>query len=51
MLGERKRKDGILNNSGRLERQLEGMQNERTGTALQREAGTEGGAGDGAGGH
>lgn len=45
----RRREESVLNNSGRLERQLEGMQNEGTGTAPQREAGTEGGPGDGAG--
>lgn len=30
-----------MNNSGRLERQLEGMQNEETDTAPQREVGAE----------
>lgn len=32
------RGESVLNNSGRLERQLEGMQNEGTGSAPQREA-------------
>lgn len=42
VLGKEKKKKGrgesVLNNSGRLERQLEGMQNEGTGSAPQREA-------------
>lgn len=42
VLGESKRGESVLNNSGRLERQLEGMQNERTGSASQREARTGG---------
>lgn len=40
----KRRGESVLNNSGRLGGQLEGVQNEGTGTAPQTEAGGGGGA-------
>lgn len=47
----KKKRDGVLNNSGRLEKELGGMQNEGTDCSTERRAGPQGGVEDDSGGN